>query len=121
MSPAQAGRLGELWLISTFTATLWLHWRTRLDALGTMKMAVAFGGPLIGEKEAAQMFEDDDADDGHLPTIAMLAAATQWVVALDLPTSRGELWSGPPIREHRRIAVEQAAPCEPDQVPRRLV
>jgi hypothetical protein len=88
MSPAQAQRLGELWLINCFTATLWLHWRARLDALGTMRMMVAVGGPAISKKQATEMFEDEEGDaedDGREPTIAMLLAATRWVLALDLP------------------------------------
>jgi hypothetical protein len=87
MSPAQARRAREIWLIFCFTATLWLQWRARLDAMGTMAMMVAVGGPAIGKKEAAEMFgadAEDPEDDGREPTIAMLLAATRWVLALDL-------------------------------------
>jgi hypothetical protein len=87
--------VGELWLINCFTATLWLHWRSRLDALGTMRMMVAVGGPAISKKQAAEMFEDDGEDtedDDDEPTIAMLLAATRWVLALDLPRSP---WGAP--------------------------
>lgn len=100
MSPFQAGRVGELWLINCFTATLWLHWRSRLDALGTMRMVVAVGGPAISKKQAAEMFDDDgdDAeDDDDEPTAAMLLAATRWVLALGIPKSQGNLWSRPHI------------------------
>jgi hypothetical protein len=96
MSPAQAQRVGKLWLINCFTATLWLHWRSRIDPVGTATMVVAVGGPAISKKEAAKIFEDDagdTADDGREPTIAMLLAATRWVVGLDLPRSQSDLWS----------------------------
>jgi hypothetical protein len=87
MSPAQARRAAELWLIYCFTGTLWLHWRERVDPVGTMTMVVAVGGPAIGKKEAAAMLDDgeEDAEDsGREPTLAMLLAATRWVVSLDL-------------------------------------
>lgn len=111
MSPAQAGRLGELWLIHCFTGTLLLHWRSRLDALGTMRMVVAVGGPAISKKEAAEMFEEEEEEeeDAHLPSIAMLWAATRWVLALDLPGSQSELRSRPPIWQRVRIDADQVA------------
>jgi hypothetical protein len=102
MSPAQARRVGELWLINCFTATLWLHWRARLDALGTVRMVVAVGGPAIGKKQAAEMFEDAEDDDDE-PTIAMLLAATRWVLTLDLPGSQSDLWSRPVISDRPRL------------------
>jgi hypothetical protein len=102
MSPAQAQRVGELWLINCFTAVLWLHWRSRLDALGTMRMVVAVGGPAISTKQAAEMLEgdrDDAKNDDCEPTIAMLLAATRWVLALDLPRSQCDLWTRPAISD----------------------
>jgi hypothetical protein len=98
MSPAQARRAGELWLIYCFMGTLLLHWRERVDPVGTMMTVVAIGGPAIGRKEADALFvdEEDAEGDGREPTIAMLLAATRWVVALDLSRSQGDLWSGPP-------------------------
>jgi hypothetical protein len=73
--------------------TLLLHWRERVDPVGTMTMVVAVGGPAISGKEAAAMFvenEEDTEDGGREPNIAMLLAATRWVVALDLSESQGE-------------------------------
>jgi hypothetical protein len=58
-------------------------------------MMVAVGGSAISKKDAAEMFEDVAEDGGRLPTIAMLLAATRWVVALDLPGNQGEQWSRP--------------------------
>lgn len=58
-------------------------------------MMVAVGGPAISKKQAAEMFEDDGEDtedDDDEPTIAMLLAATRWVLALDLPRSP---WGAP--------------------------
>jgi hypothetical protein len=68
-------------------------------------MAVAVGGPAISKKEAAEMFEEDDDDDGREPTIAMLLAATRWVLALDLPRSQSDLWSRPSISDRPRFLV----------------
>jgi hypothetical protein len=42
------------------------------------------GGPAISRKEAAEMFEDGGEDDEGKSTIAMLLAATRWVLTLDL-------------------------------------
>lgn len=69
-------------------------------------MVVAVGGPAIGKKQAAKMFEDDgdDAeDDDDEPTIAMLLAATRWVLTLDLPGSQSDLWSRPVISDRPRL------------------
>lgn len=112
MSPAQTRRVGELWLINCFTATLWLHWRARLDALGTIQMVVAVGGPAISSKDAAEMFETDEEDaedDGREPTIAMLLTATRWVLALDLPRSQSDLWSRRPVADRRRLSIRAKA------------
>lgn len=103
ISPAQAARVGELWLIHCFTGALLLHWRSRLDPVGTMAMAVAVGGPAISRKEAAEMFEEDEDDDGREPTTAILLAATRWVVGLELPRSQSDLWSRPVISEGPRL------------------
>jgi hypothetical protein len=102
MSPAQARRVGELWLINCFTATLWLHWRSRIDPVGTATMVVALGGPAISKKDAAAMYEDAE-DDGREPTITMLLAATRWVIGLDLPRSLSDLWSRPAISDSPRL------------------
>jgi hypothetical protein len=93
MSPTQARRASELWLIYCFMGTLLLHWRERVDPVGTVTMAVAIGGPAISRKEAAAMFadEEDAEGDGREPTIAMLLAATRWVVALDLSGGESDL------------------------------
>jgi hypothetical protein len=118
MSPAQARRVGELWLFNCFTATLWLHWRSRIDPVGTATMVVAVGGPAISKKEAAEMFEDDgdDAeDDGCEPTIAMLLAATRWVVSLDLPRSQSDLWSRPAFSDSPRPHAAPPSPTAPHQ------
>jgi hypothetical protein len=86
MTPSQAQRASEAWVIYCFTAALLLHWRSRVDAVGTMTMMVAVGGPAIGKEEAAEIFEDDDGE----PEIAILLAATRWVLALALPKSQSE-------------------------------
>jgi hypothetical protein len=85
---------GELWLINCFTATLWLHWRSRIDPVGTATMVIAVGGRAISKKDAAKLFEGDE-DDAE-PPIAMLLAATRWVVGLDLPRSQSDFWSRSP-------------------------
>lgn len=85
MSPAQAQRMGELWLFNCFTGTLWLHWRSRIDPVGTATMVVAVGGPAISKKDAAEMFEDDGEDDDGEPTIALLLAALDgWLASIFL-------------------------------------
>jgi hypothetical protein len=73
-------------------------------------MVFAVGGPAVSKKDAAEMFgdaEDDDQDEDHLPTIAMLLAATRWYVGLLMPRTRLELWSGPPVRERQRPPTRQ--------------
>jgi hypothetical protein len=111
MTPSQAQRAREVWLIYCFTAALLLHWRSRVDAVSTMTMMVAIGGPAVGKREAAELLNDgaEDAEDyGRPPTIAMLLAATRWVVAHDLHRSQSDLWSRPPIRDPQRLG---ASPC----------
>jgi hypothetical protein len=83
MSPAQARRVGELWLINCFTATLWLHSLADRPCRDSDDDA-RFWRTAISKKEAAAMVEDDEGDaenDGRAPTIAMLLAATRWVLA----------------------------------------
>lgn len=109
LSSVQAQRLGELWLLHCFTGTLWLHWRTRLDALGTLRMVAAVGGPAVSKKDAAEVLESNeegDEDDG-LPTTAMLLAANRWYAGLRLPRTRLQLWSGPPVRERARAGCRR--------------
>lgn len=97
ISPLKAQRAAELWLIVCFTGTLWLHWRERVDALGTQTMAAAVAGPAISKKEVAEIFADEEMEDGdgeRPPTIAMLLAGTRWTLGLDLSRFQAEaLWS----------------------------
>jgi hypothetical protein len=102
LSPFQRERSEEAWLVYCFMGTLLLHWRARVDAAGTLEMAVDIGGAAISRKEAdVVLAEDHQAGDrpGDRSSTAILDAATRWLTGLRVPVSERDLLSGPPIRE----------------------
>lgn len=99
LSQVQSERLGELWLVHCIAGILLFHWRSRVDAAGTLEMLIdVVGGQAVSRKEAEELLTDDGDEDDSNPPMAMLWAATCWFTALDLPRSRAVLWSGRPNR-----------------------
>jgi hypothetical protein len=87
MSPRQAQRVSELWLVLQFGLMLWSHWRSRIDHVGTLELVAAMSRPVVSRRYADEVLEEARADakaNEPLPTAAMLFAATRWFVALDL-------------------------------------
>jgi hypothetical protein len=93
-------RAAELWMIASFASTLWLHWRSRIDACDTLAMAMGVAGPALGPRFAADLRKEAEAaePDEELPSMATLWAATLWMLSLELPRTRAELWKPEPIR-----------------------
>lgn len=104
LAPIQAERVAELRLAHAFAALLLFHWRGRVDpAIGAR---VSWALPALSKaqrrelSEDIELYESEGGDDCTSP--AMLEAATRWFVGLRLPGTRLELWSGPPVHEHRQ-------------------
>ncbi len=99
LTPTQAERLSELLLANFFAVSLLIFWHARTDPTVVERFAgwVAPGLSKSARRQAQEQFDPASEDDEAEDSFAVLAATTDWYTSLQLPTTRAELWSGPPM------------------------
>lgn len=105
LAPIQAERIAELQLIQGFATALLFLWSARTDPTIVTRFA-SWAAPSLPKEVRREA--SDTANLAEVEVLAssgsavMLRVATRWYCSLQLPTTRQELWSGPPLLERRR-------------------